>query len=163
MVFAGIFLVALGLRSAATAVSPILLTIEKDIHFDALSIGLLGMLAPFTFAVFGALAPFMARRMPVPQEENDEELIGAKAEQPPQWDGKPESLAAFMEAAKAQMERKSQPARPEMFDLASNSSQNSGLPSTLGGWNQVGMDTTHKRVHGLENPATPTGGLRTMK
>ena len=63
LVFAGIFLVALGLRSAATAVSPILLTIEKDIHFDALSIGLLGMLAPFTFAVFGALAPFMARRI----------------------------------------------------------------------------------------------------
>jgi len=63
LVFAGIVLVAFGLRSAATAVSPILLSIEKDIPFDALSIGLLGMLAPFTFAIFGALTPALARRL----------------------------------------------------------------------------------------------------
>lgn len=63
LVFAGIILVAFGLRSAATAVSPILLSIEKDIPFDALSIGLLGMLAPFTFAIFGALTPALARRL----------------------------------------------------------------------------------------------------
>jgi CP family cyanate transporter-like MFS transporter len=63
LVFAGIVVVAFGLRSAATAVSPILLTIEKDIPFDALSIGLLGMLAPFTFAIFGAVTPTLARRL----------------------------------------------------------------------------------------------------
>jgi len=63
LVFAGIVVVALGLRSAATAVSPILLTIENDIPFDALSIGLLGMLAPFTFAIFGAVTPALARRL----------------------------------------------------------------------------------------------------
>jgi CP family cyanate transporter-like MFS transporter len=63
VVFAGLVLVAFGLRSAATSVSPILLTIDKDIHFDALSIGLLGMAAPFTFAIFGAVAPAIARRI----------------------------------------------------------------------------------------------------
>jgi hypothetical protein len=74
-------------------------------------------------------APFMARHVPVPREENEEELIGAKTEQNvPQWDEKPETLAAFMAAAKAHMEQKSQPNRPEVFDMASNSSQS--LPST---------------------------------
>ena len=63
LVFAGIVLVAFGLRSAATAVSPILLTIQKDIPLDALNVGLLGMAAPFTFAVFGALTPALARRI----------------------------------------------------------------------------------------------------
>ncbi len=63
LVFAGIVVVAFGLRSAATAVSPILLTIEKDINFDALTVGLLGMLAPFTFAIFGAVTPALARRI----------------------------------------------------------------------------------------------------
>jgi CP family cyanate transporter-like MFS transporter len=53
LVFAGIVLVAFGLRSAATAVSPILLTIEEDIPFDAFTVGLLGTLVPFTFAIFG--------------------------------------------------------------------------------------------------------------
>jgi hypothetical protein len=113
-----------------------------------------------------AAPPYMARHTPVPQEENDEELIGAKTEQAPQWDGKPETLEAFMAAAKTHLEKKKAhllPARPETFDLASNSSQNSGLPSTLGGWNQVGMDTTHKRVHALDQAAIPTGGPRTMK
>jgi CP family cyanate transporter-like MFS transporter len=55
LVFAGIVLVAFGLRSAATAVSPILLTIEKDIPFDSFTFGLLGTLVPFTFAVIGAI------------------------------------------------------------------------------------------------------------
>ena len=63
LAFAGIVLVSFGLRSAATAVSPILLTIEKDITFDALTVGLLGMLAPFTFAIFGAATPALARRI----------------------------------------------------------------------------------------------------
>ncbi len=63
LVFAGIVLVAFGLRSAATAVSPILLTIQNDIPLDALNVGLLGMAAPFTFAVFGVLTPALARRI----------------------------------------------------------------------------------------------------
>ena len=63
LVFAGIVLVAFGLRSAATAVSPILLTIEKDIPFDSFTFGLLGTLVPFTFAVIGAITPALARRL----------------------------------------------------------------------------------------------------
>ena len=63
LVFAGIVVVAFGLRSAATAVSPILLTIEEDIPFDSFTFGLLGTLVPFTFAIFGAITPALARRL----------------------------------------------------------------------------------------------------
>lgn len=63
LTFLGIVLVALGLRDSATAVSPILQSISKDIPFQAVDIGLLGMLAPLTFAVVGALTPWMAKRL----------------------------------------------------------------------------------------------------
>ena len=56
-------MVALGLRDSATAVSPILQSIEKDLPFQAVSIGILGMVAPFTFAIIGALTPWMAKRL----------------------------------------------------------------------------------------------------
>ena len=59
----GIVLVALGLRDAATAVSPILLSIEKDIPFHDVGIGVLAMLAPFAFAVVGTLTPPVSRRL----------------------------------------------------------------------------------------------------
>ena len=107
-------------------------------------------------------APVRARNVPVPPEENEEELIGAKTEPTaPQWDGKPETLAAFMEAARAHLEKQTKPPLPEKFDISSESSQS--LPSTMGGWNQVRMDTSSKRVHLLEDSAAPTGGPRTMK
>ncbi|GAB2815062.1 MFS transporter [Alpinimonas psychrophila] len=61
--FAGIFLVAAGLRSAVTSVSPIMASIEKDVTFTPLTIGLLGMMAPLTFAVVGTLTPLVARRI----------------------------------------------------------------------------------------------------
>lgn len=63
LTFVGIALAALGLRSAATAVSPILLSIEKNITFAPADLTLLGMLAPLAFAVFGALTPWAVRRL----------------------------------------------------------------------------------------------------
>lgn len=63
LTFVGIALAALGLRSAATAVSPILLSIEKSITFGAADLTLLGMLAPLAFAIFGALTPWGVRRL----------------------------------------------------------------------------------------------------
>jgi len=59
--FAGIFLVAAGLRSAVASVSPIMASIETDVTFTPLAIGLLGMLAPLTFAIIGSLTPLIAR------------------------------------------------------------------------------------------------------
>jgi len=61
LTFAGIFIVAAGLRSAVASVSPIVASIEKDVTFTPLAIGLLGMLAPLTFAVIGSLTPLIAR------------------------------------------------------------------------------------------------------
>lgn len=63
LTFAGISLAALGLRSAATAVSPILQSISKDVAFAPGDLTLLGMLAPLAFAVFGTLTPWVARRL----------------------------------------------------------------------------------------------------
>lgn len=62
LTFVGIALAALGLRSAATAVSPILLSIEKNISFGPADLTLLGMLAPLAFAIFGAVTPWAVRR-----------------------------------------------------------------------------------------------------
>lgn len=59
----GIVLVALGLRDAATAVSPILASVEKDVPFHDVGVGVLAMLAPFAFAVVGTLTPGIARRI----------------------------------------------------------------------------------------------------
>lgn len=59
----GIVLVALGLRDAATAVSPILVSIERDIPFNDVGVGVLAMLAPFAFAVVGTLTPPLAKRL----------------------------------------------------------------------------------------------------
>lgn len=63
LTFLGIALAALGLRSAATAVSPILRSIEVNVNFQPGDLTLLGMLAPLAFAVFGAITPMVARRI----------------------------------------------------------------------------------------------------
>ena len=63
LTFLGIALAALGLRSAATAVSPILRSIEVTVAFQPGDLTLLGMLAPLAFAIFGAVTPAVARRL----------------------------------------------------------------------------------------------------
>ncbi|WP_104139792.1 MULTISPECIES: CynX/NimT family MFS transporter [unclassified Cryobacterium] len=58
----GIILVAANLRSAVTALSPIVAEINVDIPLSAVSLGVLGMLPPVCFAVFGIFTPMISRR-----------------------------------------------------------------------------------------------------
>jgi CP family cyanate transporter-like MFS transporter len=61
-VFAGILLVALNLRIAVTAVSPILAAVRQDVALSDAQAGLLGSIPVVSFALFGSLAPRAARR-----------------------------------------------------------------------------------------------------
>lgn len=63
VVLAGVLLVALNLRVAVAAVSPILDLLRADVPFTAGHAGLLGTAPVVTFAVFGALAPALGRRL----------------------------------------------------------------------------------------------------
>lgn len=63
LVVAGIALLALNLRSAAVSVSPVLGDLRRDLDLTTTAAGLLGMLPPFAFAVFGALTPAVIRRV----------------------------------------------------------------------------------------------------
>lgn len=56
-------LLALNLRTAVAALSPILPLIDRDIPLGSIGIGLLGMLPPLAFAVSGFVAPLVARRL----------------------------------------------------------------------------------------------------
>ena len=58
----GIILVAANLRNAVTALSPIVTEINVDIPLGAVSLGVLGMLPPVCFAVFGIFTPMITRR-----------------------------------------------------------------------------------------------------
>jgi CP family cyanate transporter-like MFS transporter len=57
-----IVFVALNLRTAVAALSPIFDEISADIPLDSVGIGLLGMLPPICFAVVGLFAPGLHRR-----------------------------------------------------------------------------------------------------
>jgi CP family cyanate transporter-like MFS transporter len=59
----GIILVAANLRTAVTALSPIVSEVSADIPLGALAIGVLGMLPPVCFAVFGIFTPVFTRRI----------------------------------------------------------------------------------------------------
>ncbi|EAR25142.1 ABC transporter, permease protein [marine actinobacterium PHSC20C1] len=57
----GILFVALNVRTAVAAISPIIGVIENDIPFTSLGLGVLGMLPPIAFAIAGIGAPALAR------------------------------------------------------------------------------------------------------
>jgi CP family cyanate transporter-like MFS transporter len=63
MVFLGILLMALSARLAVAGVSPILSLITADLPFDAVSIGILGMLPTLGFALMGFLTPQLIPRV----------------------------------------------------------------------------------------------------
>ncbi len=58
----GILLVALNIRTAVAALSPIIPRIAEDIPINGVGIGFLGMLPPIAFAASGIAAPVVARR-----------------------------------------------------------------------------------------------------
>lgn len=57
----GILLMALSLRAAVVSVPPLLQRIQENIAFNEFTTGLLAMLAPIAFAVFGLLTPRLIR------------------------------------------------------------------------------------------------------
>lgn len=59
----GIVLVAGSLRTAVASLSPIASLVEVDIPLSGVGLGLLGMLPPVCFAVFGILTPIFSRRL----------------------------------------------------------------------------------------------------
>lgn len=62
LVFSAIVLSALTLRAAVTSISPLFGRIGTDLHFGTTVIGIVGMLPPAMFAVFGLATPFLAKR-----------------------------------------------------------------------------------------------------
>jgi MFS transporter, CP family, cyanate transporter len=65
LALAGILLVALNLRAAVVALSPIARQISADVPLDAIVLGVLGAAPPLSFAVAGALTPRLSRRVGV--------------------------------------------------------------------------------------------------
>ena len=59
----GIVLIALSIRSAVAAISPIVDEISVDIELTSVGIGVIGMLPPVFFALSGFIAPPIARRL----------------------------------------------------------------------------------------------------
>jgi len=59
----GLVVLALNLRSAVAVFSPIIDEVGADIPLSTASVGVLGMLPPVCFALFGLLAPTVARRV----------------------------------------------------------------------------------------------------
>jgi len=62
LVATGIVLVGLNLRIAVAAVSPILGSVRADVALTGPLVGVLGTIPVASFAVFGSLAPLLARR-----------------------------------------------------------------------------------------------------
>ncbi|MHA7305957.1 MFS transporter [Arthrobacter sp. TMN-49] len=58
----GILVMALSLRTAVSVVPPLLGELRVELGFNASTIGLLAMLPPLVFAVFGLLTPVLIRR-----------------------------------------------------------------------------------------------------
>ncbi|WP_308799805.1 MFS transporter [Agromyces silvae] len=58
----GIVLVAFNLRSAVASLSPILAELEADLELNSVVVGVLGMLPPLCYAVFGISTPLLAKR-----------------------------------------------------------------------------------------------------
>lgn len=62
LVFAAIIVSALTLRAAVTSISPLFGRIGTDLQFGSSVVGLIGMLPPAMFAVFGLLTPVLVKR-----------------------------------------------------------------------------------------------------
>ena len=63
MALLGIVLVAVNLRTAVAAISPIADQIARDIDLDDVGLGLIGAIPPIAFAVSGLLGAALARRL----------------------------------------------------------------------------------------------------
>lgn len=58
----GILIVAINLRTAVAALSPVYDLVDAELHGGSFGLGLLGMLPPLCFAGFGLITPALSRR-----------------------------------------------------------------------------------------------------
>ena len=63
LALAGVLLVAINLRTAVSALSPIFADIGHDIPLGSVGVGVLGTLPPICFALFGLLTPVFQRHL----------------------------------------------------------------------------------------------------
>jgi CP family cyanate transporter-like MFS transporter len=63
MALVGIVLVALNLRTAVAAISPIAAQIGADVPLGAVALGIIGMVPPITFALSGIFGAYAARKV----------------------------------------------------------------------------------------------------
>jgi MFS transporter, CP family, cyanate transporter len=63
MALLGILLVALNLRTAVAAISPIVSSISVDIPLDSVTLGIIGMIPPIAFSLCGIFGAIPARRL----------------------------------------------------------------------------------------------------
>ncbi|WP_394551512.1 MFS transporter [Agromyces sp. MMS24-JH15] len=63
LAIAAIVLLAANLRTAVASLSPILHEVQADVPLGPTTVGLLGMLAPLSFAAFALLTPVLANRV----------------------------------------------------------------------------------------------------
>lgn len=63
LALAGLLLIALNLRTAVSSLSPIIPFVRDDFELSTLSVSLLGMLPPLSFAIGGLIAPAITRRI----------------------------------------------------------------------------------------------------
>jgi CP family cyanate transporter-like MFS transporter len=63
LAFAAIILVAASIRPAVSAVAPVIPLITVDIPLTAVAIGVLGLLGPACYSLFGTISPWLANRV----------------------------------------------------------------------------------------------------
>jgi len=63
LAFVAIILVAASMRPAVSAVAPVIPLVNVDIPLTSITIGVLGLLAPVCYALFGTVSPWLAGRL----------------------------------------------------------------------------------------------------
>ena len=63
LVFVGVVLLALNLRTAVAAISPIVDLISAELTLDPVALGVLGATPPLAFAASGLIGPMVVRRV----------------------------------------------------------------------------------------------------
>ena len=63
LAFVAVILVSLSIRPAVSAVAPVITLMANDIPLTAVTIGVLGLIAPVCYAVFGTVSPWISGRI----------------------------------------------------------------------------------------------------
>lgn len=63
LAFLAVILISMAIRPAVSGVAPVIALMSHDIPLTAVTIGVLGLVAPVCYSVFGALSPWIAGRI----------------------------------------------------------------------------------------------------